>query len=1338
MGFIVKGRLQTLANALLRGTSAIRMKTELRSLQHIFAIFYLLCALGASAQNPVGVFVTTSTSSVVEGQTFDVTIQANAPPAGAMQVNVGFILGGPGQPSAQDFNTVLTSLTLSPSQTSRTISIFVEPDGIFEGTETLEIRVNADSLVFPNYRPVAPTNAFVTIFDADARPTVAFTNAASNTSEAFSRDVVVRLSRASSSNVTVNWSNTGTGTALLGVDYNTSPSSPGGLLTFLPGETNKLITVVPINDTLYELDETVRLILASPTVATLGSITQHVVTIIDNDVPPTVGFGSATSSRIESGGTGTVPVNLSAASGLPVAVNWSRNPSSTATSGSDYNLTPSGSSGTLTFNPGETSKSFNVQILEDFANEGDERLILNLASPSNATLGGSTHTLTILDNDTDIFWRSTSVTNSEADGFATFRVELTSSLTIPITLQLTTVSRTATAGADFAAPPTTLSIAAGQFGVTISVPLLNDSLDEFLEIAELQLSNPSAGRIIGQTSAELRITDDEIPPTITFQPFSALNPTLVQFNENFGQVIRTVSLSRPSGRPVWCTVSVQGSSATIFDDFLFDELPNQLLTINEGETNASFSLTITDDALYEASENIVLTLAGLNGVTPGPQISGTIRILDNDPAPTAAFGNFSTSFQEAITSPSMPVQLSAPAGRPVKVNVAVVGGTATGVGVDFSLNSGSVFFSAGETQKNVSLTCVADSLDEPEETIELQLSPGTFNLDGFTPIGVAGIINRTFSIADDDPTPTATIVQSVFLVAEGRSTNATIRLTSGSARTVTLNVVRVSGNASEQDIAISPAFLTFLPGELEKTVTVTALEDALVEGDEGFSLSLANVLGATAGSARTFYIRDNDSVHPLPESAVIQGRNSGHYVRFRKAAGATTITSINVAETLLAVPLPDPKVAFEIFDNGVSTINYTDAALDPAPQGTAGSDRDFHSVPGTPGFAAGNIDHFAMSAYGYLYVPTAGNWNFIVRSDDGFRLRIGTNNVVAGEYVDGRAPADSLGVVDFPVAGFYRYELTYFEWGGGAQVEWLAQPPLLGGGYSLVGSGADGLLVFGDLEIAPTLRAEPAPVIPAASGHLVEFRKANFNLTNIAAAFSIVGTTTNDARVLAAAVDHGVSVINYDDASGVTGFFAGDRQVATPPLSIRKGSFAASGDDNFTLNSKGLIHIPTAGIWSFVVNSDDGFYLRMGADNTIVSQFPNPRGLGATTNHVNIPSPGYYSYDLIYFEWGGGALVEFFAFGPGQATPLLVGDAAGALRVYQGGVANVPLSITRSGNQKIIRWPASATGYILEVNSALAGPGAWAQAPGVPTIVGQFWQLTDSTAAGPRFYRLRK
>ena len=57
--------------------------------------------------------------------------------------------------------------------------------------------------------------------------------------------------------------------------------------------------------------------------------------------------------------------------------------------------------GTLTFNPGETSKTFIVLITDDVFVENDQTLTATLSNPSGSVLGGlNTATLTIVDNDT--------------------------------------------------------------------------------------------------------------------------------------------------------------------------------------------------------------------------------------------------------------------------------------------------------------------------------------------------------------------------------------------------------------------------------------------------------------------------------------------------------------------------------------------------------------------------------------------------------------------------------------------------------------------------------------------------------------------------------------------------------------------------------------------------------------------------------------------------------------------------------------------------------------------------------------------------------------------------
>ena len=69
----------------------------------------------------------------------------------------------------------------------------------------------------------------------------------------------------------------------------------------------------------------------------------------------------------------------------------------TATDRADY----AAHFGTLTFNPGETSKTFIVLITDDVFVENDQTLTATLSNPSGSVLGGlNTATLTIVDNDT--------------------------------------------------------------------------------------------------------------------------------------------------------------------------------------------------------------------------------------------------------------------------------------------------------------------------------------------------------------------------------------------------------------------------------------------------------------------------------------------------------------------------------------------------------------------------------------------------------------------------------------------------------------------------------------------------------------------------------------------------------------------------------------------------------------------------------------------------------------------------------------------------------------------------------------------------------------------------
>ncbi len=121
--------------------------------------------------------------------------------------------------------------------------------------------------------------------------------------------------------------------------------------------------------------------------------------IFDNAPPPSLSINDVT---IAEGSSGTVMASftatLSAASSQTVTVQYAT-ADGTATAPEDYTaLTLS----TLTFNPGEVSKTILVEVKGDTVIEPDETFLVNLSNPTNATLADAQAQGTIGNDDTDM------------------------------------------------------------------------------------------------------------------------------------------------------------------------------------------------------------------------------------------------------------------------------------------------------------------------------------------------------------------------------------------------------------------------------------------------------------------------------------------------------------------------------------------------------------------------------------------------------------------------------------------------------------------------------------------------------------------------------------------------------------------------------------------------------------------------------------------------------------------------------------------------------------------------------------------------------------------------
>ncbi|RRG18902.1 hypothetical protein DWB61_17845, partial [Ancylomarina euxinus] len=156
----------------------------------------------------------------------------------------------------------------------------------------------------------------------------------------------VDLSAASGLTVSVDYTVTGTATGS-GTDYTLA----NGTLTIAASTTTNNITIASIvNDLLDENNETVIVTLSNPVNATLETNTVHTYTINDDDGTPIIAFNSTSSNGDESVSSPNLQVDLSAASGLTVSVDYTVTGSATG-SGTDYTL----ANGTLAIVAGDAT-----------------------------------------------------------------------------------------------------------------------------------------------------------------------------------------------------------------------------------------------------------------------------------------------------------------------------------------------------------------------------------------------------------------------------------------------------------------------------------------------------------------------------------------------------------------------------------------------------------------------------------------------------------------------------------------------------------------------------------------------------------------------------------------------------------------------------------------------------------------------------------------------------------------------------------------------------------------------------------------------------------------------
>ena len=472
--------------------------------------------------------VSISPASIDEGNSgqrqlnFGVTL--SAPTVATTTVNYQTVDIGSAT-AGDDFVPVVNgSITIAQGDTQGVIPITINSDTTDEPDETFEVTLTAVSA--NTELNVSAATALGTILDDDAvtgggDSQVSVRNVAVREGDDGEQPVLVFDLAVNPvdnlSDITLDYQTADDAATTSNNDYQPIPLST---LTIPAGSSSAQIAVSINGDTDIENDETLKLELGN--ISSNASLTTPVAygLIIDDDDPgqslPRV---SITHSSVLETDQDTIDMLFTVTIVEPVnsivTVDYTTAdiaPTPSAIGGTDYTIT----SGTLTFQPNETTATITVPIVGETTIENDETFHVILSSPStNVALGNSIAIGTIISDEpfTYVSINNASILEGDATQQATLRFTVSLSAPSPQLIELDYQALDGTAllaDSDYVGVATTrLQIPAGDTSAFIDITINGDDTAETDEQFSVQLSNITANAEISDAIGVGTITNDD-------------------------------------------------------------------------------------------------------------------------------------------------------------------------------------------------------------------------------------------------------------------------------------------------------------------------------------------------------------------------------------------------------------------------------------------------------------------------------------------------------------------------------------------------------------------------------------------------------------------------------------------------------------------------------------------------------------------------------------------------------------------------------------------------------------------------------------------------------------
>ena len=539
------------------------------------------------------------------------------------------------QTGAATFTSTTGTITLAAGLSTATLTIDPTADTTIEPDETVILTLAAGT----GYTVGTTTPVTGTITNGVTLPTITLAVSPSSVTEDGTTNLVYTFTRTgvTTNALTVNY--TLGGTATLNTDYTRTGTT--NTVTFAAGSATATVTVDPTADTTVEPDETVILTLAAGTGYTVGTTTP-VTGTINNDDSASISINDVTVSEGNSGTTNAVfTVTLSNPVDTSVTLNYATANGTATTADNDYTAiatTP------LTFNVGETSKTITVAVNGDTKVENNETFFVNLsnlqANGRNVTITDNQGQGTINDDDSTVTSQLsindiTVVEGQNSNAILTVTVNNPS--TQQISVNYTTAPINATANVDYTSKTGTITIAPNTVTATISIPILNDNLNEPDEAFTVTLSNAVNATINPDEAIGQVIITDTLQSSITRTlPNNVENLRLIGSNNingtgNAGDNKITGNsgnniLAGANGNDIYCF----NASTQLASDTIQETTTGGIDTLDFTGTNTAVRVNLGTTAVQTAvTNNLKLTFSANNTIENIISDSGNDRLTGN-------------------------------------------------------------------------------------------------------------------------------------------------------------------------------------------------------------------------------------------------------------------------------------------------------------------------------------------------------------------------------------------------------------------------------------------------------------------------------------------------------------------------------------------------------------------------------------------------------------------------------------------------------------------------------------------------------------------------------------